>query len=60
MNGVHQFLEIKYQIDPSVDSIVTNYESNFIFFHRYKYYLYGLTGTIAESIGKQTNKDSIF
>ena len=52
MNGIHQFLELKYQIDPSVDSIVTNYESNLIFFNRYKYYLYGLTGTIAESIGK--------
>ena len=32
--------------------MVTNYESNVIFFSRYKHYLYGLTGTIAESITK--------
>jgi preprotein translocase subunit SecA len=60
MNGVHQFIELKYGFEPSVDSIVTNYESNLIFFRRYRHYLYGMTGTICESLGKSENAPSIF
>jgi hypothetical protein len=60
MNGVHQFVELKYGFEPSVDTIVTNYESNFIFFSRYSQYLYGMTGTISKSIGTSENASSIF
>jgi len=60
MNGVHQFLELKYGFDPSVDSIVTNYESNLIFFNRYVHYLYGMTGTISKTIGKTEEGPPIF
>ncbi len=46
-DGIHQFIELRHGIEPSVDSLVTNYESNLIYFQRYSHYLYGMTGTIA-------------
>jgi hypothetical protein len=49
-DGIHQFVELGNKIEPSVDSLVTNYESNLIYFQRYKSYLYGLTGTIANAL----------
>jgi hypothetical protein len=51
-----QFLELKHSFEPFIDSIVTNSKSNLIFLSRYEYSLYGLTGTIAEFIVKETKE----
>lgn len=60
-DGIHQFIELRHGIEPSVDSLVTNYESNLIFFQRYSHYLYGMTGTIASSLNnKKLQQESVF
>ena len=45
-NGLHQFLQIKHQVDFTPESPTTNYLSNIAMVKKYKHGFVGLTGTL--------------
>ena len=56
-NGLHQFLQIKHDLDVSIESMTSNYMSNVGFFSRYDS-VYGLTGTLGSQKSMQFLKNT--
>jgi preprotein translocase subunit SecA len=51
-HGLHQFLQIKHNLEVSVESMTSNFMSNIGHFTRYKT-IYGLTGTLGSHESKK-------
>lgn len=56
-DGLQQFLEIKEQLEVSIETIVSCFISNVTFLKKYENHLYGLTGTIGSCHEIETLKE---
>ncbi|KAL4484317.1 hypothetical protein ABPG72_006428 [Tetrahymena utriculariae] len=54
-DGLHQFLQIKENVELSLESLTTNFLSNVQYFKQYSY-IFGLTGTLGSNKSKEVLK----